>query len=162
MPGQHLMLIFSPDTIYKPAFYKTGRSTDPCLLPGSQLEVGYTPHERNLADGVQIGVTYLKAFMSNEYVDLSYFEKSFSPFDKGSGGEKLLTCRTSQSDEPEPLRLCGGPDPGTQLVPQVWTALDLLPEEAVRQLTPLWGTLLVPIVIERRENARLLSYEYMH
>jgi hypothetical protein len=127
------MLIFSPDTIYKPAFYKTGGSTDPCLLPESQLEVGYTPNECNLPDGVQVGVTYLKAFMSNEYVDLSYLEKSFSPFDKGSGeklGEKLLTSQTSQSDEPKPFRLRGG---RSRDVPT----------------PPLWGTLLVPIVIER-------------
>jgi hypothetical protein len=75
MPGQHLILIFSPDTIYKPAFYKTGRSTHPCLLPESQLEVGYTPNERNLPDGAQVGVTYLKAFMSSEYVDLSYISR---------------------------------------------------------------------------------------
>ena len=140
MPGQPLILIFSPDTIYKPAFYKTGHSTDPCLLPESQLEVAYTPNERNLAvDEVQVGVTYLKAFMSNEYVDLSYLEKPSSPFDKGSGekvGEKLLTSHTSHSDEPKPLRFHGGS------------------ARPFGTSASLWGTLLVPIVIERMSSSR--------
>lgn len=137
------MLDFAIDIVYKPCFSGNQHGGDPCLSnKKSKLEVGYTLNEHNLPDGVEVGITYLKAFISSEYVDLSHIEKS-SPFDRSS---KVVTSAAATLDpnpslqastRPEvemskPLRLRGG---------------GMLKEP---KRIPIWDTLLVPIIIKRK------------
>jgi len=127
------------DIVYKPCFSGNQHGGDPCLPKKSQFQVGYTLNEHNLPDGVEVGITYLKAFISTEYVDLSHLEKS-SPFDRSSrvvSAAANLHSKTSfqASTRPgvemsKPLRLRGG---GMKEPLKIET----------------WDTLLVPIIIKR-------------
>ena len=130
------------DIVYKPSFSGNQRRGVSGLRKKGQLEADYDLNEYNLPDGVEVGVTYLKAFISSEYVDLSHLEKS-SPFDRSSAVvtsaativDSSALPQASTSPEVDTLRLRGGKMGGIERSPS---------------MNQIWDTLLVPIIIKRK------------
>jgi hypothetical protein len=75
------------ETIYSPTYAKQSNAADPSIPPHGELTIGYgsggvPPQGFSLPPEETIGITYLKIFVTSQYVDLSYIRQD-SPFDEG-------------------------------------------------------------------------------
>ena len=73
------------ENIYRPNFAKSGADTS--LVVNGSLTIGFgasdsPPQIFYLPDGLNVDITYLKVFLTSEFVDLSYIAQP-SPFDTG-------------------------------------------------------------------------------
>ena len=130
------------DIVYKPCFSGNQHGGDPCLPKESQLQVSYTLNEHNLPDEVEVGITYLKAFISSEYVDLSHLEKS-SPFNRSS---RVVTSAAAILDSNASLQ--AGTNPEVEMSKPLRLRGGGVRKGGLERI-PIWDTLLVPIIIKR-------------
>jgi hypothetical protein len=82
----------STEPIFQPSFAKQDgkHKADPSVKAHGSLTIGYgaggaPPQIFRLANGQEVGITYLKVFFTSRYVDLSWMKQG-SPFE-GSGRE---------------------------------------------------------------------------
>ncbi|PPQ90221.1 hypothetical protein CVT25_001664 [Psilocybe cyanescens] len=138
------ILDLSIDTVYKPAFVNDSRDWgNACLPAGGHLKFSNVSSGEQLTvlpAGIETSVSYLKIFISNIFVDLSFIDK-VSPLHVDGQLHDYSTFPSDSSDLHDAfttsisgtLRLRGG-------VSKSWP-----------RFRPFWDTIVVPIV-KRREG----------
>jgi hypothetical protein len=123
-------LIYYADTLYKPSLSKNPRESD--LFVSAESQVTFKT-ELLLPSGVDRSVTYLKVFISTQYVDLSHLEMT-SPFTReslvshmfehGQHSSSVNVRGSADAEHTGALRLRGG-----ALVvrkrPEIWSCLSI-------------------------------------